>query len=103
MSRVSWFVSRLMCSLARAHRRRWRPSKRPRRSRLSLLPLLMRLEAGLSPALARPGGNVTGLTFIGPEVVAKHLQLLKQAVPGVTRVAVLWQSGGPGGLPERTQ
>src|SRR5262245_18665074 len=42
---------KLICSLARAHRRRWRPSKRPRQSRLSLLPLLMRLEAGLSPAL----------------------------------------------------
>jgi putative ABC transport system substrate-binding protein len=38
---------------------------------------------------ARPGGNVTGLSTLGPEVVPKQLELLKQALPGVTRVAVL--------------
>jgi len=59
--------------------------------------------SGIVTSLARPGGNVTGLTFIGPDVVAKHLQLLREAVPRITRVAVLWQPGGPGGLPERTQ
>jgi len=59
--------------------------------------------SGIVTSLARPGGNVTGLTFIGPDVVAKQLQLLREAVPRITRVAVLWQPGGPGGLPERTQ
>ena len=55
---------------------------------------------GLVPNLARPGGNVTGLSLLFPELVGKCLELLKQAVPGVSRVAVLWQ---PGGLGERTE
>ncbi len=45
---------------------------------------------GLVDSLARPGGNLTGLTyFVGPEIVGKHLELLKEAVPQVSRVAVL--------------
>ncbi len=47
--------------------------------------------AGLVPSLARPGGNVTGLTYdVSPEIHAKRLQLLKEVVPQVSRVAVLW-------------
>jgi putative ABC transport system substrate-binding protein len=49
--------------------------------------------------LARPGGNVTGLSGLGPELVGKCLELLTQAVPGVSRVAVLSR---PGALGERT-
>jgi putative ABC transport system substrate-binding protein len=48
------------------------------------------VEAGLVASLARPGGNVTGVTFISSELAAKRLQLLKQAVPGISRVAVIW-------------
>jgi len=55
---------------------------------------------GLVTSLARPGGNVTGLSLLVPELVGKCLEQLKQAVPGVSRVAVLWQ---PGGLGERTE
>jgi putative ABC transport system substrate-binding protein len=55
--------------------------------------------SGLVSSLARPGGNVTGLSFLAPELVGKRLELLTQAVPGVSRVAVLWQ---PGGWGERT-
>ena len=55
--------------------------------------------SGLVTSLARPGGNVTGLSSLGPEVVGKRLELLKQAVPGVDRVAVLRQ---PVALGERT-
>jgi putative tryptophan/tyrosine transport system substrate-binding protein len=47
------------------------------------------LEAGLVPSLARPGGNVTGLTSSNVELSGKRLELLKEAVPSVTRVAVL--------------
>jgi putative tryptophan/tyrosine transport system substrate-binding protein len=57
------------------------------------------VASGLVTSLARPGGNVTGLTVIGPELVGKWMELLKQAVPGVSRVAVLRQ---PGALGERT-
>jgi putative tryptophan/tyrosine transport system substrate-binding protein len=46
---------------------------------------------GLVTSLARPGGNVTGLSLLGPELVGKRLEQLTQAVPGVSRVAVLWQ------------
>jgi putative ABC transport system substrate-binding protein len=55
---------------------------------------------GLVASLARPGGNVTGLSTAGPDLVGKRLEQLKQAVPGVSRVAVLWQ---PRGLGERTE
>jgi ABC-type uncharacterized transport system substrate-binding protein len=51
--------------------------------------------SGLVASLARPGGNVTGLSFLGPETVAKCLQLLKEAVPGITRAAVLSHTGNP--------
>jgi putative tryptophan/tyrosine transport system substrate-binding protein len=44
----------------------------------------------LVSSLARPGGNVTGTTFLGPELVAKRLQLLRDVVPGLARVAALW-------------
>ena len=56
------------------------------------------VASGLVSSLARPGGNVTGLSFLNPELVGKHLELLKQAVPGVSRVAVLWQ---PAERPEK--
>jgi len=54
------------------------------------------ITSGLVTSLARPGGNVTGLSQLAPELVGKRLELLKQAVPGVSRVAVLWQPGGMG-------
>jgi putative ABC transport system substrate-binding protein len=51
------------------------------------------VTSGLVTSYARPGGNVTGLSFFSPELVGKSLELLKQAVPGISRVAVLWQPG----------
>jgi putative tryptophan/tyrosine transport system substrate-binding protein len=53
----------------------------------------------LVTSLARPGGNVTGTTFLGPELVAKRLQLLREVVPGLSRVAALWH---PNAYSERT-
>jgi putative ABC transport system substrate-binding protein len=53
------------------------------------------MGSGLVASLARPGGNITGLSFLGPETVAKCLQLLKELVPGITRAAVLSHPGNP--------
>jgi putative tryptophan/tyrosine transport system substrate-binding protein len=51
--------------------------------------------SGLVASLARPGGNITGLSFLGPETVAKCLHLLKEAVPSISRAAVLSHPGNP--------
>jgi putative ABC transport system substrate-binding protein len=58
------------------------------------------VASGLVSSLARPGGNLTGLSNLAPELVGKWLELLTQAVPGVSRVAALWQ---PDSLGERTE
>ncbi len=47
-------------------------------------------------SLARPGGNITGNTFLGPELIAKRFGLLKAAIPGLARVAALWHPGAHG-------
>src|SRR3954471_5406171 len=47
-------------------------------------------------SLSRPGGNVTGTTFLGPELIAKRFGLLKDAVPKLSRVAALWQPNAYG-------
>jgi putative ABC transport system substrate-binding protein len=46
--------------------------------------------------LARPGGNITGLTSQNPDLVAKRVELLRELLPRMTRLAVLWQSNSPG-------
>ena len=48
------------------------------------------VEAGFVASLARPGGNVTGLTTVGRELDRKRLELLKETVPGLARVGMLW-------------
>ena len=54
------------------------------------------VEAGLIESLARPGGNVTGLTTLTRELDGKRLELLKEAVPKLVRVAVLYDPAIPG-------
>jgi putative tryptophan/tyrosine transport system substrate-binding protein len=53
--------------------------------------------AGLVSSLARPGGNITGLSLMAPDLNGKRLELLKEAFPKVRRVAFLWGSGGARG------
>ena len=51
---------------------------------------------GFVSSLARPGGNITGLSIMAPDLDGKRLELLKEAFPKVARVAFLWQPGGRG-------
>ena len=51
--------------------------------------------SGLVASLARPGGNVTGFSNMATELTAKRLELLKEALPSLSRVAVLWNSKNP--------
>ncbi len=53
------------------------------------------VEQGLVESLARPGGNLTGISLPVAALVGKQLQLLREAVPGMTRVAVLWNPDNP--------
>src|SRR5882724_10598643 len=58
------------------------------------------VASGLVDSLARPGGNSTGLTIVAVELSGKRLELLKEAVPKVTRVAFLWESTNPAQAPQ---
>src|SRR5205085_4293881 len=51
--------------------------------------------SGLVPNLARPGGNITGTSLNSPELAGKRLQLLKEMLPGISAVAVLWNETNP--------
>ncbi len=53
------------------------------------------VASGLVESLARPGGNITGLSQIAPELAGKRLELLKEIVPKLSRVAVLWNPQNP--------
>ena len=66
----------------------------------STIPIVMTIvsdpvAAGLAETVAHPGGNVTGLSTMGTELNVKRLQLLKEAIPHLTRVAVLWNPDAP--------
>jgi putative ABC transport system substrate-binding protein len=56
------------------------------------------INTGLVASLNRPGGNVTGFTISGPETEGKRVQLLKDSVPALSRLAVLWNSSIPAAL-----
>jgi putative ABC transport system substrate-binding protein len=72
------------------------------KSATSTIPVVMLtsydpVEAGIINSFARPGGNLTGVAFVSSETGAKRLQLLKEAVPALTRIAVLWSPDHPDG------
>jgi putative tryptophan/tyrosine transport system substrate-binding protein len=80
------------------------PAARAARQATTTIPIVASalanpVEDGLVSSLAHPGGNVTGLTFLGPELTSKRLQILKDALPNLFRVAALWHRGAFG---ERT-
>jgi putative ABC transport system substrate-binding protein len=61
------------------------------------------IAAGFVANVARPGGNITGLSMMSPEVVGKQLELLRQVVPTLSRVAVLGNPANPGSAPQLRQ
>jgi putative ABC transport system substrate-binding protein len=74
------------------------PATQAAKDATSTIPIVMTgsaapTETGLVASLARPGGNVTGLSIMAPGLGGKRLELLKEALPHVARVAVLWSTG----------
>ena len=58
------------------------------------------LGSGLVPSLAHPGGNVTGISLMAPDLVGKQLQLLREMVPNVSRMALLRNPTNPASAPQ---
>jgi putative tryptophan/tyrosine transport system substrate-binding protein len=78
------------------------------RNATATLPIVMLtsqdpVEAGAIATFARPGGNLTGVAFVSSETAGKRLQFLKEAVPSLTRVAVLWTPDHPDGEYRNTE
>ena len=77
---------------------------RPIKNATKTIPIVMvgqgldPVAEGLVESLARPGGNVTGLTNLGPELAGKRLDLFKEAVPKIANVAVLYEPANPGSV-----
>ena len=74
---------------------------RPAKEATSTIPIVMGFEndpvgSGVVASLARPGGNITGLSTLAPELSGKRLELLKEIVPKLSRVAVFGNSHEPG-------
>jgi ABC-type uncharacterized transport system substrate-binding protein len=84
------------------------PGTRVLKDATTTIPIVMAVGGdavaeGLVSTLARPGGNITGSTFFGPELSAKRLEILKEAVPRLTRVAVLLNPNRNNGVGPRTR
>jgi putative ABC transport system substrate-binding protein len=82
------------------------PSVRAAMNATSTIPIVMTgggsdpVEVGVVKSLARPGGNITGITNLGGELGGKRLELLKEAIPNVRRVAVLYDLSNPSAVQE---
>jgi putative ABC transport system substrate-binding protein len=81
------------------------PETRAAKQATTTIPIVMvsageAVELGLVASLAQPGGNVTGLTQMLPELVSKRLELLKEVIPTASRVAVLWNAANPTKIPD---
>jgi len=74
------------------------PAARAAKNTTTTIPIVIRssrdpVRSGFVASLARPGGNITGLWSTSSELIGKRLKLLKEVVPGLSRVAVLWKPG----------
>ena len=80
------------------------PAAQAAKHTTSTIPIVMlagdAVESGLVASLARPGGNLTGVSLMSPDHVQQRFALLKDVVPGLARVAVLWNPTNPAKGPE---
>ena len=81
------------------------PPSQAAKTATTTIPVVMALvsdpvEAGLVASLARPGGNVTGLSTVSPDLSGKRLELLKETIPKVSRIAVLYDPNDPAKIAE---
>jgi putative ABC transport system substrate-binding protein len=77
------------------------PATQVAKSATTTIPIVMTavgdpVGSGIVASLARPGGNVTGLSLLDTDLDGKRIELLKEAVPGLTRIAMLWSPNDPG-------
>jgi putative ABC transport system substrate-binding protein len=77
------------------------PAIRIAKEKTGTIPIVMAgvtdpVGSGFAASLARPGGNITGLTHMAPDLTGKRLELLKEVVPRLSRVALLWNPAQPG-------
>jgi putative tryptophan/tyrosine transport system substrate-binding protein len=77
------------------------PATAAARAATSTIPIVMTavgdpVGSGIVASLARPGANVTGLSLLDVDLDGKRIELLKEAVPGLTRIAMLWSPNDPG-------
>jgi ABC-type uncharacterized transport system substrate-binding protein len=75
------------------------PAARAAQAATKTIPIVFRssgdpVERGVVESLARPGGNITGVTSNARQLTGKRMELLKEAMPNLSRVAVLWRPGG---------
>jgi ABC-type uncharacterized transport system substrate-binding protein len=81
------------------------PASQAAQSATQSIPIVMStvvdpLKTGLVASLGRPGGNVTGLSLMAPEIVGKQLQLLRELTPKLSRAAVLWNPANASNVPQ---
>ena len=92
---------RVSASQGGRHCHGWSGSNPCRQGSNYTIPIVMAQDddpvgSGFVASLARPGGNITGLSTLAPEISGKRLELLKETVPKLSRVAVLGTSTSPG-------
>jgi len=94
-SQRSWCANTSTSSWLRRH-----PRSGPLLEATKAIPIVMitgddPVRSGFVASLARPGGNITGVTFLHVDLFAKNMELLKQLVPSLRRVAFLWDPSMP--------
>ena len=102
-SRSSWLVSRWTGSSLRDPVRLVPPGKPPARSRSCMTNPGNPVQPGLVASLARPGGNITGLSSMSIDLAGKRLELLKETIPQLFRAAIFSDPRGEDRCPKRNR